>query len=197
LALALALAPVAAFAAPKAPSRAAAVDIATIHMFAACVTGKYRQSVRRLLSLDYRTTAYEHALETLTDGSHTCIPFAFGRMVSARLLLAGAFAEQMLPKALDGAPLSERVAHDPSKPPVAARDEGEYLGLCAARTMPADVAALLATTPASADEKAAAALIVPKLGPCVRAGAAARINVPGLRALVALAAYRLATQAGS
>jgi hypothetical protein len=194
--LALAATPIAASAAPKPPARASSVDIATVHLFADCVTGKFRQSVRKLLTLDYRTDAYDHALETLTRASRTCLPFAYGRLRSARVLLAGAFAEQLLPKALGGAPLAQRIAHDPKRTPVAARDEGEYLGLCVARTMPAEVEGLLATKPASAEEKAAVAAIVPQLGPCVRAGARAEINVPGLRALVALAAYRLATQAG-
>lgn len=196
LALSLAAAPMAASAAPKAPTRAAPVDIATIHLFADCVTDKFRQSVRKLLTLDYRSDEYDHALETLTRASRTCLPFAYGRLRSAQVLLAGAFAEQLLPKALGGAPLAQRTAHDPRKAPVAARDEGEYLGLCVARTMPGEVEKLLATKPASAEEKAAVAAITPRLGPCVRAGAAARVNVPGLRALVALAAYRLATQAG-
>jgi hypothetical protein len=189
--------PIGAAAAPKAPPRASPVDIATVHLFAACVTDKYRQSVRKLLALDYRTDEYDHALDTLTDASRSCVPFTYGRMTSAGVLLAGAFAEKLLPKMLGGARLADRIAYDPAKPPVAARDEGEYLGLCVARTMPADVAALLATKPTSAEEKAAVAAIAPRLGPCVRAGAAARLNVPGLRAIVALAAYRLATQAGS
>lgn len=184
-------------AAPTAKAAAKRVDIATIHLFAACVTDKYRQSVRRLLTLDYRTKAYDHALQTLTDSSRSCIPFAYGRMTSAGVLLAGAFAEKMLPKTLDGAPLAERVAYVPGKPPIAARDDGEYLGLCVVRTMPAQVTGLLATKPASAEEKAAVAGMASGLGPCVRTGAQAKINVPGLRAIVALAAYRLAAQAGS
>ncbi|HEX2762892.1 MAG TPA: hypothetical protein VHM92_03465 [Allosphingosinicella sp.] len=174
-----------------------AVDIATVHVFADCVTGKYPAAVRKLLALDYRKKEYSNALHRLLDASNSCTPFAWGRLRSSNLLLVGAFAEQMLPKTLAGVPLADRIAYDPSKPPVAARDDGEYLGLCLARTMPAETAALLATRPVSWDEGSAADALTPGMGPCLRSGARARVNMAGLRALLALAAYRLVSQAGS
>lgn len=192
LSLAATVLPGPAYAKPaRAPS---AVDIGTLHAFAGCMADRYRPGVRRLLALDYRSRAYDHALTTLSDEGSRCLPFAFGKLKSARVLMVGAFAEQLLPAALDGARLAERVAHDPSRPPIAARDEGEYLALCAVRTMPDEAAALLATKPASEDERRAVAAIRPRLGTCLRAGAAARLNAPGLRAVLALAAYRLVSQ---
>lgn len=179
---------------PRPAPVSSAVDIGTLHVFAACLVDRYRTGVRRLLAMDYRSPAYENALRTLTDEGHRCLPFAFGELRSAGILVGGAFAEQLLPAALNGSRLADRVAHDPSRPPVPARDEGEYLGLCVVRTMPDEVAALFATKAGSKEERLAAGNIVPRLGPCVRAGASARVNVPGLRALLALAAYRLATQ---
>jgi hypothetical protein len=56
------------------------------------------------------------------------------------------------------------------------------------------VAAVLATVPASAEEAKAIAAITPKLAACVRQGAAATLNRPALRALFALAAYRIVTR---
>lgn len=173
---------------------AATVDIRTVHVFADCMADRYRPGVRRLLALDYRSRAYEHLLDTLTDEGRRCLPFAAGKLESASVLLAGAFAESLLADALAGAPLAQRVAHDPSRPAIAARDDGEYLALCVVRTRPDEVAALLATKPASEAERLAIASIRPQLATCLRAGAAARLNAAGLRAVLALAAYRLVAQ---
>jgi hypothetical protein len=173
---------------------ASAVDIRTLHVFADCLADRYERNMRRLLAMDYRSAAYDDALRTLTRMGSRCAPFAFGKLRSARVLVVGAFAEALLPPALNGSRLADRVAYDPSMPAVAARDEGEYLGLCAVRSMPNEVAELLATKPASDEERLAIGRIRPHLGPCVRAGAAARINVSGLRAVLALAAYRLVSQ---
>jgi len=176
---------------PQPAPISSAVDIGTLHVFARCLVDRYRPSARRLLSMDYRSSAYDHALRSLADVGKRCLPFAFGRLRSAGVLLAGAFAEALLPAAMKGSRLADHVAYDSSRPAVPARDEGEYLGLCAVRTMPDDVAELLATKPASEEERLAVGKIRPQLGPCVRAGAAARVNIPGLRALIALAADRL------
>ena len=170
------------------------VDIGTLHVFAACMVDRYGPGVRRLLALDYRGRAYDSALNTLAREGSRCLPFAFGQLRSAGVLMAGAFAEKLLPRALAGSRLADRVAYDPSRPPVTARDDGEYLALCVVRTMPDEVMALLATRPASEEERAAIGVLRPRLGPCLRAGAAARINAPGLRAILALAAYRLVSQ---
>lgn len=193
--IALAVAAVAAAAQAEAkPAASAAVDIRTVHVFAECMSDRYRPGVRRLLALDYRSRAYEHLMDTLTDEGRRCLPFAAGKIESASVLLAGAFAESLLKEALAGAPLAQRVAHDPSRPAIAARDDGEYLALCVVRTMPDEVAALLATKPASEAERLAIASIRPQLATCLRAGAAARLNAAGLRAVLALAAYRLVAQ---
>lgn len=184
-------------AAAKPAVNPSAVDIGTVHVFAACLADRYRPGVRKLLALDYRSRAYDHMLDTLLDEGSRCLPFAFGKLRSSGVLIAGALAEAVLPSTLDGSSLAARVAHDPSRAPVAARDDGEYLALCAVRTMPDEISALLATKPASSEERLALAAIKPRLGPCLRAGAAARVNAAGLRAILALAAYRLASQPGA
>jgi hypothetical protein len=181
---------------PEPAAVSSADDLRTLHLVADCLTARYERNVRRLLAMDYRGSAYDDALRTLTRMGASCTPFAFGKLRSARVLMVGAFAEELLPDALDGARLADRVAYDPAKPALAARDEGEYLGLCAVRQMPGEVAELLATKPASEEERLVMGRIRPNLGPCVRAGAAARVNLAGLRALLALAAYRIVSQAG-
>lgn len=166
-----------------------------LHDFSRCVVEANPSQAARILRLDYRTDSYRRSLGNLVGSPRRCAPFG-GRLRMAGVLLAGSFAEALLPRALAGRPLAAGVAQDPARAPIVARDDGEYLGLCAVRSMPDQVAALLATAPASDDEKRAAAAVTPGLAPCVREGAAATLNRPALRALVALAAYRIVSQAG-
>ena len=166
-----------------------------LHELSRCLVKHRGQKVERLLAMDYRSAAYTPALRSLARDGGRCFPY-FGALRMSSVLLAGGLAEASLPAALNGSPLAQRVAYDPSKPAVKPHDEGEYLGFCAVRTMPDDVAALLATPPGSAEEATAMSVIAPKLAPCVQTGASARINRPGLRALFALAAYRLVTGRG-
>ncbi len=183
---------------PAEPERSAPSkpeDLRMLRDYARCVVAAKPDQAARVLKLDYRTDSYRRSLQNLTGSPSICAWFP-GRLRAARVLLAGAFAEVLLPRALAGRSLAAGVAHDPAKPPIVARDDGEYLGLCAVRSMPGPVADLLATAPASDEEKRAAAAITPGLPPCVRAGAAATLNRPALRALTALAAYRIVSQAG-
>lgn len=182
---------------PAEPDRAAPSkpeDLRMLHEYSRCVVEAAPNQAARILRLDYRTDSYRRSLWNLAE-TPSCATFD-GRLRMAGVLLAGAFAEALLPRALAGRSLAGGVAHDPARAPMVARDDGEYLGLCAVRSMPDEVAALLATAPASDDEKRAAAAVAPGLSRCVRAGAAAKLNRPGLRALVALAAYRIVSQAG-
>ena len=199
LVLAGCIAALPAFAAPgpgSSPARAPTPEeLRMLHELSRCMVKDHGKKVERLLAMDYRSAAYAPALRSLARDGGRCFPY-FGALRMSSVLLAGGLAEASLPAALNGSPLAQRVAYDPSKPAVKPHDEGEYLGLCAVRTMPDEVAALLATAAGSAEEATAAGVIAPKLAPCVQAGASARINRPGLRALFALAAYRLVTGRG-
>jgi hypothetical protein len=170
-------------------------DLRMLHDYARCIATANPAQAGRILKLDYRKDEYRRSLGNLIGAPSACASFD-GRMRTAGVLLAGSFAEALLPRALAGRPVASAVAPNPAQPPLAARDDGEYLGLCVVRTMPDRVAALLATAPASDDEKAAAAAIAPGLSPCLRVGASAKVNRPALRALLALAAYRIVSRAG-
>jgi hypothetical protein len=189
---AIALAPVAAPAAS--PPVSNPKDVKMMHDLARCVAARKTGDVRRLLATDYRTDAYQGAMRQMSRSASGCAKFT-GRLRMGGVLMAGALAEAMLARNEAAAPLAQRLAPDPSKPSVVARDEGEFLGLCIARTMPAAVQALLATAPESNAEKASIASLAPNLAPCVQAGASARVNRPALRAILALAAYRLTSSA--
>ena len=193
----LALAAMSAGAGPaQKPAASDPRDIKMMHDLARCVADRKTGEVRRLLALDYRTEEYDRSMRRLARDASSCSRF-LGSLKMARVLMAGSLAEAMLAKSGSAAPLSRRLVHDPSKPAIPARDEGEYLGLCAARTMPEAVEALLATSPESDAEKSSIAKIAPNLSQCVQAGASARVNRHGLRALLALAAYRLTTSSSA
>jgi len=184
--------------APAEPDRSAPSkpeDLKMLHDYSRCIVKENSGQAARILRLDYRTDSYRRSLRNIVGNPSRCAPFA-GRLYMSGVLLAGSFAEALLPRALAGRTLAAGVAHDPARTPIEARDDGEYLALCAVRSMPEQVAALLATAPASDEEKKAAAALTPGLSPCLRAGAAATLNRPALRALVALAAYRIVSQSG-
>jgi hypothetical protein len=168
-------------------------DLRRMHDLAQCIVRNNAPEARRILELDHGTSAYDRQIRRSVTSVRPCVRFS-GSLRMAHVLLSGAFAEALLPGALKGQTLASRAAYDPSKPAIPARNEGEYLGLCAVRSMPAEVAALLATEPGSDAEKQALTPIVPGLAPCVKEGAAATLNRPGLRALLALAAHRIVTQ---
>jgi hypothetical protein len=185
----------AAAAAPADEQRWTPEELRMLHDYTRCVVEANPNQTARLLKLDYRTASYRRSLQNLAASTRHCSRVG-GRLRMSRVLLAGSAAEALLPRALAGRPLDSAVALDPAKTPIQARDDGEYLGLCAVRSMPGPVAALLATAPGSEAEKRALAAVTPGLSPCLRAGAAATLNRPAVRALVALAAYRIVTQAG-
>ena len=183
----------AAFGAPAADKPATAADRRMLRDFSRCLGQESPGQARRILRLDYRTDEYRRSLRNLATTYRSCKSFS-GSLKMSGVLLAGGLAEALLPQALAGQPLVARAAPDPALPTLVARDEGEFLGLCSVRTMPDRVAALLATAPASEEEKQAVAAISPNLAPCLKDGAVARLNRPGLRSVLALAAYRIVTQ---
>jgi len=168
-------------------------DIRMLHEFSRCIVEARPNQSARVLTFDYRTDSYRRSLRNLATGPRHCIRLG-SRFRTAGVLLAGAMAETLLPRALAGRTLADGLRQGQAGAPIAARDDGEYLGLCAVRTMPEDVSALLAAEPAGEEEKRAAAAIAPQLSPCVRQGAAATLNRPALRALLALAAYRIVSR---
>jgi hypothetical protein len=187
------LAAAGAFAAPPADKPSKPEDLRMLRDFSRCLAKESPAQARRILRLDYRTDAYRRSIRNLAVAIRPCRPFT-GSLRLSGVLLAGGLAEALMPAALGGRTLVSAAAFDPTRPPLTARDDGEYLGLCAVRTMPGQVAQLLATAPASEEEKQAVRGLTSGLGTCVREGASATLNRPGLRAVLALAAYRVVSE---
>lgn len=172
--------------AARAPS---AEDLRVLHRFAHCTARRHTIRARRLLAMDFRTADYERELVRLADVNSSCVPP--GRLRAAAMLFAGGMAESLLRWRLEGRDLAARTAHDPNRPPIAARGETEVMSLCTVRAAPAEVTALFATEPASAQEAAAVRALTPHIRQCLAAGVTANLNRPAVRSLLALAAYRL------
>jgi hypothetical protein len=158
--------------------------------FARCVVVNQSARARALVVDDYRSEAYRTTLRQLAIGQNACLPPA-SRLRFAGVLFAGNLAETLLRGAVTRGTLANRVAFNAAAAPFQARGEGEVMGLCVVRAAPAETEALLATAHGSEQEAAAARAITPHISPCLAAGSTLRFNRPGLRALLALAAYRL------
>lgn len=190
MALALCAAPAAARGSRPDPGRNSPEAIGALYDYARCVTQDHWAAgrARAILAMDYRTHAASEALRSFVVTRNMCVPPASALSANS-LLFAGALAEKLLPRDRD---LATLVAYDPARPPFQARDEREVMSLCVVRADPAAVAALFATAPASAEEAAALRALAPRLGQCLRTGAETRVNGLQVRALLALAAWRLA-----
>ena len=171
------------------PERNSPEAIRALHGFAACLARNHwsRGPAAEILAMDYRSDAQHQALRELIRERSECVA-PFHMLSSNTLLFAGAIAEAYLPRDRD---LATLVAYDPARPPVQARNEIEVMSLCTVRAMPAQVAALFAARPATPEEAAALNALAPQLGQCLRAGAHSRVNGLEVRALLALAAWRL------
>jgi hypothetical protein len=179
-----------AMARPRAPDFATAA----MHNFAICVADRGPKEAAEVLAIDYRSREYNQKLNRLARDRNRCL-FA-GRLKFNGILFAGGLAERLAERGRAPGDLANLLRYDPSLPPVAARDETETMALCTVREAPGAVAALLATAPATAAEEAAMREIGPTVGSCLAAGQKMRLNRPGLRSLLALAAYRVLRSRG-
>lgn len=174
------------------PSSAEAIR--TMHKFATCVAGRLPERVERVLAMDYRTPEYADAMSKLAQSQRNCVN---GKLSFNRVLMAGGMAEALLERGgTDG--MADRLAQRDGDAPIEARDLTEFASLCAVRKAPGAVVALLATAPTSVAEETAMDALTPVIAGCVQDGLRAQFNRQGLRALLALAAYRIArTRAGN
>ena len=188
-AFALGIAPAAARRPLNDPDRNTLEAVRALHDFGQCAVRDHwgRVQLPQILAMDYRSDAARDALRGFVRERSQCV--APEHALSSNLLLfAGALAEAMLPR---DRPLAELVAYDPARPALQARDEIEVMSLCAVRAGPAEAVALFATVPGSNGERAALRAIAPRLGQCLRSGQDVRVNGLEVRALLALAAWRL------
>jgi hypothetical protein len=159
--------------------------------FGGCVVEQTPRGAREVLAMDFRTPEYVAALKRLAKGHNRCIPN--GRLKFGGVLFAGSLAEALLRAEVEAAELPRQFAFDPAREAIASRADGEAMALCTVLKAPEATAQLMTTQAASDDEKQAMKTIAPALGECLASGKKFEMTKPAMRALIALAAWRIVT----
>jgi hypothetical protein len=166
-----------------------------------CVAEREPGEARRLLTMDFNSSAYRTSLRRLSDDAmHDCAVHAIKpaeKIGFGNLLFAGAIAEGML--RADATPLNVRLVRSGAVQ-VKVYAPTDAVAHCLARSLPDAVTVLFASEPESAGETAAAQPLLQAVPACSRAaGVTSRLelSVSALRAMVATAAYRLTTEQAS
>ncbi len=191
-----------AFAAPAAAqqrtggaSRSEPRAFVAMRNFSQCVVDRSPRAAAAVLAMDPAGAPYREALRRLAGGHDYCAPGTQLRF--SGIFFVGGLAEALVTDRRGRSALASRVALDPARPAIQARDETELMTLCAVRAAPGEAASLFATEPASAAELAALRALAPTVSACLGAGRTMRLDRPNLRALLALAAYRLSAHNAS
>ncbi len=187
----LALASSSAAAAPPQGKPSDPLAVEAMVNFGQCVARFTPAGARKVLAMDFRTKEYSQAIDRLASGHSRCAPGS--RIGFNGVLFAGALAEAMLEAETRPEALPARIARHPARAPIEARSPVETMALCTALEAPQAVAGLFATVPASPEEAAAVQGLAPTLGACLAQGQSAEMNRPGLRSVLALAAWRIAS----
>ncbi len=165
--------------------------VGAMHNFGACIVRYTPAGARNLLAMDFRTEAYAQALRRLARGHGRCAPGSEIRFNG--LLFAGALAEALLESEVKASDMPARLARDPSRPVIVARDEVETMALCTVLASPVGAAALFGTASDSKEEIAAMQALAPTLRTCLAQNMQLKLNPPALRSVLALAAWRIAS----
>jgi hypothetical protein len=161
-----------------------------MHGYSSCVAQWREKDARALLALDFRTEEYRNELKRVAQRGMDCVPFSSEARFNG-IVFVGGLAEALLERDLKGAELASAVRFDAARPPIRARDEGEYVGLCTVRSAPEGVDRLLKSKPAGKAEEKELKELMPFVSKCLSQGGQARFNEIGLRSLLAISAYRL------
>ena len=166
------------------------VDMAALQDFGACMVERYRADAVQAVEGDFRDEEQTDAQRRFAERHSRCLGVSGGELRMSGVLFAGAMAEALLREDLTQEQLQD--ALHPLDPPLEARSDTEYVGLCMALKHPAETAALVYSDAAKAEGDTQVTAYAQNLPQCVQQGQQLRINKPGLRAIATLAAYRIA-----
>jgi hypothetical protein len=172
----------------------ARADLRALHTFSRCVAGKRPAEARAILATGYDGGTSRDPLRLIASRELGCAPV--GRLSASAMLFAGAIAEALLLPLTRRGGLETRMGASAEGPPIAARGEAEAMSLCAARTAPAGLGILFESEAGSARENDAIRALMPQLSSCLAANVRLVTNPSGLRASLALAAWRLILNSG-
>lgn len=167
--------------------------VRAVHSFGACIVREAPSgAAEKVLALDYQSDEYRKRLRAMAKGHQRCIVRGW-QLGTSQVLVAGAMAEALLKSEVKAAELARRLAYDPARAAIKARSPTETMALCTALQAPQATARLFLTEPASREESAAVGALAPVLGECLRKDVKLTLNKPGLRAVLALASWRIFT----
>ncbi len=165
-------------------------EVAALHDLATCIVERDRDEAERILAADFGGEDYADAIRRLSPIRPRCLGPSGGLFRLSGIVFAGGLAEALLRKDLTEAQLAASLR--PPEPALQAHDDVEYTALCMVLARPAETSALLYTDATASGADAKLAEYANALPGCVRPDEQFRINKLGLRALAALAAYRIA-----
>jgi hypothetical protein len=178
-------------AAPVYGTRADDLSVEALRNFGACVVQMTPAGAEEVLAMDFRTDEYREKLRRLAKGHDRCTRPRTELKFNG-VLFAGAMAEALLEE--PGRRVLSRLP-DELTAPLAARSPLEAMALCGVITRPAAAARLLESELASKDEDQAIEALTPTLNACLIGADKAELNRPALRSIVALAAWRITSEA--
>ena len=164
-------------------------EVAALHDFATCIVERDRGEAERILTSDFREEDYADAIRRLAANRPRCLGPGGGLLRMSGIVFAGGLAEALLRKDLTEAQLAASLRAPEQA--LQARNDVEYTALCMVLAQPAQTSALLYTDATAREADAKLVEYANALPGCVRPDQQFRINKLGLRALAALAAYRI------
>lgn len=165
-----------------------------IHNYGRCVASSSGSMAADVLARDFTTAQYRRSLQVLSQNNADCFRRR-GRMRSSSLLFAGAMAEHLIEQPTVA--LNVRLARASARPAIQGFSPTDRVVGCVVRSVPDDVALLLATEVASAAEVTAAQSLGPVMSHCNTERRPISVSPAGLRAMLATAAFRTLQAAGS
>ena len=162
-----------------------------LHAYSACVAENSPTLAAETLRRDFTSRRYRNALLQLVRNNETCFRRRAARaraLRSSGLPFAGSLAEHLI--ARDSAPLNVRLARAATGPAPQPYSVTDRMALCVVRSVPDDVARLLATAVGSGEEEAALRALDLPVQVCARGGPRLALAPAAIRAMLATAAFR-------
>jgi hypothetical protein len=158
-----------------------------LHEFAGCVARHNGLRAEHVLRLDFTSRRYRDELVRLARVEREC--FSIRPLSANGLPFAGSLAEHLLLG--DPTPLNVRLVRAASQPPTQPFSTTDRMALCVVRSVPDDIARLLATEIGSEVEAEALRALEMPVQVCARGGPRFEVAPVGLRAMFATAAFRM------
>jgi hypothetical protein len=157
-----------------------------LQAFGSCVAARQAVVAGGVLLQDVNGRQFTSRMSRLIDSNRSCLHGGY-RLRMDRLAVAGAMAEHLLRR--DRAALNARLARAALRPPPATFSGTDRTMMCVVRSLPDQVATLIAAPVESPAEARAANALEPALAACNAGGIRFTASLTGVRAALATAAY--------